>query len=94
MSGGVCFIFQMIMLDNVCRTFHHSQVKPDAINIFIMLSVTKSCPTLCDPMDCSMTGFSVHHHLLEFAQVHVHCIGDAIQPSVLPMNQVTRILEL
>ena len=46
MSGGVCFIFQMIMLDNACRTFCHSQIKSDAINIFIMLSVTKPCPTL------------------------------------------------
>ena len=36
-SGGVCFIFQMIMLDTVCHTFCHSQIKLDAINIFIML---------------------------------------------------------
>ena len=35
-------------------------------------SVTKSCPTLCDPMDCSMPGLHVPHHLQEFAQVHVH----------------------
>ena len=36
---------------------------------------------LWDSMDCSMTGFPVHHHLLEFAQTHVHQVGDAIQPS-------------
>ena len=30
-------------------------------------SVTQSCPTLCDPMDCSMLGFPVLHYLLEFA---------------------------
>ena len=35
---------------------------------------------LCDSMDCSMPGLPVPHHLLEFAQVHVHCIGDPIQP--------------
>ena len=35
-------------------------------------SVAQLCPTLCDPMDCSMPGFPVHHHLLEFAQTHVH----------------------
>ena len=35
----------------------------------------------CDPMDCSMTGFPVHHQLPEFAQSHVHRVGDAIQPS-------------
>ena len=39
------------------------------------------CPSLCNPMDCSMPGLSVPHHLPEFAQVHVRCIGDAIQPS-------------
>ena len=32
-------------------------------------SVAQSCPTLCDPMDCSMPGFSVFHHLPEFAQL-------------------------
>ena len=44
-------------------------------------SVTQSCPTLCDPMDCSMPGLPVPHHLPKFAQVHVHCFSDAIQPS-------------
>ena len=32
----------------------------------------KSCPTLCNPMDCSMPGYPVIHHLPEFAQTHVH----------------------
>jgi len=44
-------------------------------------SVTQSCPTLCDPMECSTPGLPVPHHLPKLAQVHVHCIGDAIQPS-------------
>ena len=44
-------------------------------------SVTKSCLTLCDSMDCSMPGFPVLHHPLEFAQTHVHWISDAIQIS-------------
>ena len=35
-------------------------------------SLAKSCPTLCDPMDCSMPGFPVLNYLLEFAQIHVH----------------------
>ena len=43
-------------------------------------SVAQSWPTLCDPMDCSMPGFPVHHQLLEFTQTHVHWVGDAIQP--------------
>ena len=44
-------------------------------------SVTQSCPTLCDPMDCSMPGFPVHHQLPKLAQTHVHAVSDAIQPS-------------
>ena len=44
-------------------------------------SVTQSCPTLCNPMHCSMPGFPVHHQLLELAQSHVHWVSDAIQPS-------------
>ena len=46
-------------------------------------SVAQSCLTLCDPMDCSMTGFLVHHQLLELTQTHVHWVSDAIQPSHL-----------
>ena len=44
-------------------------------------SVTQSCPTLCDSMDCCALGLSVHHKLLEFTQSHVHWVSDAIQPS-------------
>ena len=44
-------------------------------------SVAQSCPTLCDPMDCSTPGLPVHHQLLEFAQTQVHWVGDTIQPS-------------
>ena len=44
-------------------------------------SVTQSCPTLCDPLNCSMPGLLVHHKLPEFIQTHVHRVDDAIQPS-------------
>ena len=44
-------------------------------------SVAQSCPTLCNPMNCSTPGLSVHHQLLEFIQTHVHRLGDAIQLS-------------
>ena len=44
-------------------------------------SVAQSCPTLCDPIDCSTPGLPVHHQLPEFTQTHVHRVGDAIQPS-------------
>ena len=46
-------------------------------------SVAQSCPTLCDPMNCSTPGLSVHHQLPEPTQTHVHWISDAIQPSHL-----------
>ena len=36
---------------------------------------------LCDPRDCSTPGFPVHHQLPEFTQIHIHRVGDAIQPS-------------
>ena len=42
-------------------------------------SIAQSCPTLCDPMNCSMPGLPVHHQLPEFTQTHVHRVGDAIQ---------------
>ena len=44
-------------------------------------SVTQSCPPLCEPMECSMPGFPVLHHLLELAQTRVHWVSNAIQPS-------------
>ena len=49
-------------------------------------SVGKLCPTLCSPVNCSLPGFPVLHHLLEFAQDHVHWIGDDIQHSHPPMT--------
>ena len=44
-------------------------------------SVSRSCLTLCDLVDCSTLGFPVLRYLLEFAQTHVHWVTDAIQPS-------------
>ena len=46
-------------------------------------SIIQSCPTLCDSMDCSSRSFPVLHHPPEFAPVHGHWVGDAIQPSHL-----------
>ena len=61
-------------------------------------SVAQSCLTLCDPMDCSMPGFPVLHHLLDRAQTHVHWVSDAIHlilccrlllpPSIFPSIRV------
>jgi len=58
---------------NVCLTVHIPSVQ--------FSSVTQLCPTLCDPMNCSMPGLPVCQQLPEPTQTHVHWVGDAIQPS-------------
>ena len=61
------------------------QIKnPKVPNLFSSVqfsSVSQSCPTLCDTMNCSTPGLPVHRQLLEFTQTHVHWVDDAIQPS-------------
>ena len=59
--------------------FYH--LYPFSYRLFQFSSVTQSCLTLYDPMDCSTSGFPVHHQLPELAQTHVYGVGDAIQPS-------------
>ena len=49
-------------------------------------SVAQSCPTLCDLMDCSITGFPVHDQLLELTQTHVHRCYPTISSSVVPFS--------
>ena len=44
-------------------------------------SLAQLCLTICNPIDCSTSGFLVHHQLLELAQTHVHPVIDAVQPS-------------
>ena len=55
-------------------------------------SVVQSCLTLCDPMDCSMPGFPVHHQPPEPAQTHVHRVGDAIQPPTASFTELEQII--
>jgi len=47
----------------------------------LLFSISQSCLTLCDPMDCSTPGFPILYHLPELAQTHVRWVSDAIQPS-------------
>ena len=64
------------------RGWEISLINQDRKVIFIQFSsVTQSCLTLCDPMNCSTPGLPVHHQLPEFTQTHAHRVGDAIQPS-------------
>ena len=53
-------------------------------HIFLVIhfsSITQSCPTVSDHMDCSTPGLPVHHQLPEHAQTQVPWVGDAVQPS-------------
>ena len=58
----------------------------NVLNWIAFSLVAQSCLTFCDPMDCSMPGFPVHHQLPELAKAHVHQIADAIQPSYLLLS--------
>jgi len=60
--------------------YHINKLK-DKNHVIISSVQSLSHVQLCNPMDCSMPGFPVHHQLLEFTQTHVHQVGDAIQPS-------------
>ena len=70
----------MLFLNNVFRAA--DLIKPFSEPVFYpqFSSVAQSCPTLCNPVDCSTPGFPVHQQLPEFAQPHVHWVGDATQP--------------
>ena len=71
---------QYSLLFCVCFVVYHYYIT--FVFFFVQFSsVTRSCPTLCNPMDCSMPGFRVLHYLLEFVQTRVHWVGDALQPS-------------
>ena len=58
----------------------HGPLYHNHLGMFQFSSVSQSCPTLCDPMDCSTSGLPVYHQLQEFTQTHAHWVGDAIQP--------------
>ena len=60
------------------RNFYSQRSNEEVSNICCHCSVTISCPTLCDCMDCSTPGFPVIHYLPEFVLTHIHW---AIQPS-------------
>ena len=67
--------------DEVYELFKRSNQNDMTASWVSCCLVTKSCLTLCDPMDCSTPGFPVLPSLLEFPQSHVRRVGDAIQPS-------------
>ena len=56
------------------------EILKNIINNIQFSSVTQSCLTLCDPMNCSTPGLPVHHQLPESIKTHVHWVSDDIQP--------------
>ena len=74
------FLFLCIMHSTHYHLHYYATVH--LTPVFIQFtSVTQSCPTLCNPIDCSMPGLPVHHQLKQFTQTQVHWVSDAIQPS-------------
>ena len=69
----IYYCYHIILLKQLSIALYSSSVQ--------FSSVTQSCPTICDPMDCSTPGLPVHHQILELIQTHVHWVGHAIQPS-------------
>ena len=70
-------VLKTLSYDVIVLTFsHHKYCKGSQKGR--TCSVIKLCPTLCGLMDCSMLSSSVLHYLLEFAQLHVHRVGDAV----------------
>ena len=69
--------------------YHNKKGKRKVARKFTLIFVIENsvqfsysvCLTLCDPMNCSTPGLPIHHQIPESTQTHVHCVGDAIQPS-------------
>ena len=77
---SVCCAYLKSM-DKLCYTLYfHNSLDFNTMVPHCYCSVTKLSTTLCNPMDCSTPGFSILYYL-DFAQTHVHWVGDAIQPS-------------
>ena len=79
--SAVCFVYKLCVYIIHTNT---QNLKNFSLSLYFFplqfSSVAQSCPTLCDPMNCSTPGLPVHHQLPEFTQTHVHRVRDAIQP--------------
>ena len=81
-----CELYLKMSLWNTLDQLPLLMIQDKFIKLYLFMilqfsSVAQPCPTFCDPMDCSVPGLPIHHQLQEFAQTHVHWVGDAIQPS-------------
>ena len=73
--------------------------KTNLKNDMFFSSITQSCPTLCDPMNCSIPGLPVRHQLPEFSQLMsiesvmpsnylILCCPLLLLPSIFPSIRV------
>ena len=69
MGNNMKSMYRYINLNHFQKLTQHckSTISSDPLN-----SIAQSCPTVCDPMDCSTPGLPVHHQLAEFPQTHAH----------------------
>ena len=65
----------------LCMDLPRQDTGVGSVQLSSVAQFSCSCPTLCNPMNCSMPGLPVHHQLPEFTQTLVHQLGNAIQPS-------------
>ena len=72
--------FVVVLVHWRSRAFFFSYCKVE------ISSVAQSCPTLCEPMDCSTPGLPVHYQLPELVHTYVLRVCDAIQPSHSPSS--------
>ena len=82
-SSNLSSVLHILSINQYCHHFlciHSNECIVISHIGFQFSSVAQLCPTLCDPMNCSTPGLSIHHQLPEFTQTHV-LVGDAIQPS-------------
>ena len=74
--------YMIRLICGILKNYSNELIYKTIGNKLCCCSVAQSCLTFCDPMDCSTPGLQVHHQLLpELAQICVHQVGDAIQPS-------------
>ena len=76
------YVHEKILTSIITREMKIKTTMRDPLTpVRISSVVAHSCPTLCDPVNCSTLGLPVHHQLPEFTHTHVHWVNDAIQPS-------------
>ena len=74
-------IVQEIGIKMILKGKKNAKRKNCCLSSVQFTSVAQSCPILCNPMNCSTLGLTVHHQLTEFTQTHAHQVHDVIQPS-------------